>query len=362
MLDFLKAVRERVTYLASLPERTIRSLASVAGGTTTLLTETLFPEVLRDTTLYRIFVGDTQKFVIEKVAQVHKEGEADQKNSSDPQYLQKKMVGGALETAGLFAMHFSPLWIFAIAGDAAGGGTVFLQRLTDQLKTNGVIDADTDVSNLTDVLEAMQESSRKSASAIDTPPLSREELSRVADEMTESYKSMFAKTTNLLPRIDEIWEQMNRLASKENVSLEHLTGILTVDVASWGKKGIGAVMAVGQTGADLFGEKILDSYAHTLKSVGDEGVTGYLNNCMQPFLQAAASHFNPSRKTWTESLLGMGDVEEKTTIETVEAETSLPGANTGGQATSATLPTSDAQRSADTEPPAPPDLKPTEPL
>ena len=74
MLNFFKALRERATYLASLPERTIRSLASVAGGTTMLLTETLFPEVLRDTTMYRIFVGDTQKFVIEKVAQSQSDG------------------------------------------------------------------------------------------------------------------------------------------------------------------------------------------------------------------------------------------------------------------------------------------------
>lgn len=355
MLNFFKALRERATYLASLPERTIRSLASVAGGTTTLLTETLFPEVLRDTTLYRIFVGDTQKFVIEKVAQIHKEGEADP-SSSDPQYLQKKMVGGALETAGLFAMHFSPLWIFAIAGDAAGGGTVFLQRLVDQLKTNGVIDADADVGNLTDALEAMQETSRKSVFAIDTPPLSREKLSQLAVEMTESYKGMFAKTTDLLPRIEDIWNQMNSLASKENVSLEHITGILTVDVASWGKKGIGAVMAVGRTGADLFGEKVLDSYANTLSTVKDEGVTGYLDNRMQPFIQAAASHFNPNRKTWTESLLGTGEQEEPPLVESTETPDAPPlPADSDEQAAS------DKRIATDTEPAAQ-ELKPNEPL
>ena len=53
----------------------------------------------------------------------------------------------------------------AIAGDAAAGGTTFLNRLVDQLKQNGVLERDANVSNLTDVLEAMQETSRRSAAA-----------------------------------------------------------------------------------------------------------------------------------------------------------------------------------------------------
>jgi hypothetical protein len=39
-------VRHRLMYILSLPERTIRSLAAILGGTSTLLAETLFPKSL----------------------------------------------------------------------------------------------------------------------------------------------------------------------------------------------------------------------------------------------------------------------------------------------------------------------------
>jgi len=90
-------------YLVSLPERTIRSLAAVAGGTTSLLTETLFPDVLRGTTLYKIFLGDTQRFVIERVAQVQREAgdTAGGGGAAAPEdFVQRKIAGTALEAAG----------------------------------------------------------------------------------------------------------------------------------------------------------------------------------------------------------------------------------------------------------------------
>ena len=47
--SLFEASRQRLMYILSLPERTIRSLAALAGGTTTLLAETLFPVSFRGT-------------------------------------------------------------------------------------------------------------------------------------------------------------------------------------------------------------------------------------------------------------------------------------------------------------------------
>lgn len=312
MSQFLQSAFRGLGYVLSLPERTIRSLAAVAGGTTNLLTETLFPESLRGTTMYKIFVGDAQRFVIEKVAAVQREAAAQPEAPQAENYMQRKIVGGALETAGLFAMHFSPLWVFAIAGDAAAGTGVFLQRLTEQLKQNGVIPEDTQVTALADLLEAVHDTSRQSASAIDTPPLSREELSQLADDMMTGYGRMFTKATDLLPRMEEIWGQMQRVADRQNISIDALSGVLTLDVAQWAKKGVGAVLAFGQTGGDLLGEHILDSYVTTLEKVSEQGVTSYISQRMTPFLQCAIGHFDPSKASWTESLIGLGECPPET--------------------------------------------------
>jgi hypothetical protein len=303
MSRFFESAFQGLSYLMSLPERTIRSMAAVAGGTTSLLTDTLFPEALKGTTLYKVFLGDTQRFIIEKVAMVQREAAtATPAEAAQPDdYVQRKMMGSALEAAGLLAMHFSPLWVLAIAGDAAAGSGEFLQRLVVQLKKNNVIPPDAEIAGLADLLTSIQETSRRSAAAVDTPPLSREEVSKLAAEMTDSYRSMFSKAGDLLPRFETLWKRMEDVARRENISLERLGGILTVDVAAWGKKGIGTVLAVSQTGADLFGEKILASYDRTLDAVADQGVTGYLSGKLKPFFQAAAAHFDPSQKTWTES-------------------------------------------------------------
>lgn len=308
MSNMFQSALRSFGYLLSLPERTVRSFAAVAGGTTSLLTDTLFPDALRGTTMYRIFVGDTQRFVIQKIAQVQQEAQASgNAQPTGDDYVQRKMVGGALEAAGLFAMHFSPLWVFAIAGDVAAGSSVFLQRLVDQLKQNGVIPPDTEVSGLTDLLRIIQDTSRHSATVIDTPPLSVDELSKLADDMVANYGRLFAGATNLLPRMETLWVQMQKVADRQNVSLETLSGILTLDVAQWAKKGIGAAFSLGQTGTDLLGENFLSSYARTLDEVADQGVAQYLSARLTPFLEAAVEHFRPGRLSWTETLFGLGE-------------------------------------------------------
>jgi len=294
--------RQRLMYILSLPERTIRSLAALAGGTTTLLAETLFPISFRGTTTYRVTIGLMQQFILERVAGMKSEISEDQAKLSDD-YVQRKMAGTALEAAGLLTMGASPLWVLAILGDAAGGSKIFLNRLVKYLKENDVIPEETQATELIDVLEAVQEASSKSATTIDTPPLSREELSKLADEMKASYGRVFKSTTNLMPRLDAIWKNMEGLALRENISMERLGGIMTVDAVSWSKKGMGIALATHRTGAELFDEKILDSYRKTLAAAAEQGIDKYMSDHMRPFMQSARAHFDPAQKTWTEKKL-----------------------------------------------------------
>ncbi|MBI9107421.1 MAG: hypothetical protein JEZ04_11815 [Spirochaetales bacterium] len=296
---FIKAARRKVRYTLSLPERIIRSLAALAGGTTSFLTDNLFPESIRKTTIYNVSIGMMQRFVVEQVAGMKRE-EADKKKELGDDYFQRKMVGTALEAAGLLAMRFSPLWVFAIAADAAGGSKVFLQRLVKHLKDNDIISRDAKVTELLDVLEAVQEASGRSAVSIDAPPLSREKLSDLANEMKNDYGRVFKTTANLIPRLDTIWANMEQLAKRENISIERLGGVITVDALFWSRKGLGMVSAAGRTGAELFDEKILESYRKTLKSVSEKGIENYMSVHMRPFVKSAKSHFDPGRETWIE--------------------------------------------------------------
>jgi hypothetical protein len=302
--SLFETARRRLMYTVSLPERTVRSLAALIGGTSALLAETLFPKSLQGTTTYKVTIGLMQQFIVERVAGM--KSEVSERNGHvhlGEDYVQRKMAGTALEAAGLLTIGYSPLWVFAILGDAAGGSRVFLNRLVKYLKENDVVNEDIEAAELVDVLEAVQEALSKSASTIDTPPLSRKELSELANEMNSNYGRVAKSASNLMPRLEAIWNNMEQLALRENISIERLVGIMTVDAATWSKKGMGMALATGQASTELFNEKILDSYRETLATTSVQGVDEYLRDHMRPFMQAARAHFDPTRKTWTETKL-----------------------------------------------------------
>jgi hypothetical protein len=303
MPNYKARIQRRLRYAASLPERTLRSLAALAGGTTSLLTDNLFPDAVRQSTIYAVSLGMMQKFVIEKVAgmadDVPQEGE-----QLEEAYLQRKMAGTALEAAGLMTVGLSPMWVFAIASDAVGGSKVFLQRLVNRLKENDVIPAEAEITELVDALDAAQKASHQSARIVDTPPLSRADLVNVVEQLKGSYGKAFSDSARLLPELEETWGMMERLASRDQISIERLSGIMTVDALQWGKKGLKGAVSVGQTGFDLFNEEILASYKQTLSDASEQGLNRYIGEHFEPFWTSAKSHFDAEQLTWTERAIG----------------------------------------------------------
>ncbi len=291
-------------YLLSLPERVVRSAAAVVGGTSLLVTETLFPEVVKESTTYRVIVGNLQKFMITRVAQVEYFPASEEEQVIDG-YIGRKLAGNVLEMAGLMTMRFSPVWVFALAGDAAAGSKVFLDRLSTNLKQHQVIDPASDPEDIVGLLDAIQRASSTSATVVDTPPLTGEQLSSLAGDLADGYGQMFSKSQSLLSRFETLQTRMEQTAGAEGLSVEAVSGIMAIDVAAIAKAGAGTTMAVGQTGAELFGEKILASYERTLDELNSQGASAYLNRYMKPFMDAAVEHFDPNKSTWTQaSLLG----------------------------------------------------------
>jgi len=300
-------------YLVSLPERLLRSAAAVVGGTSLLITETLFPDVVKDSTTYRVIVGNMQRFMIDRVAQVAYFPATEEEQVIDG-YIGRKMAGNVLEMAGLMTMRFSPVWVFALAGDAAAGSKVFLDHLSTNLKQHGVINPESDPEDIVGLLDAIQKASSSSASAMDTPPLSGEQLSELAGELTDGYGRMFSKSQALLARFSTLQKRMEKTARNEGLSVEEVGGVMAIDVASLGRAGVGTTLAVSQTGAELFGEKILASYERTLDELNSQGASAYLNRYLKPFMDAAVAHFDPDKPTWTQEML-LGRPAGRTTSE-----------------------------------------------
>jgi hypothetical protein len=310
--NFSPQTRKSLGYLFSRPERTIRSLAAVSGGATLLLSETIIPKSIHQSTLYRVTLGDFQQFLIENVAQMNHELLANVPTRQlEANFVPRRMVGSAVDAAGLLWIRLSPLWVFAIASDAAAGSQVFLQRLVAQLKANEVLPPDAQIDSLTELLAAMQTAAQQSAQAVNAPPLAYEEVAQTAVELRDSYGRLFTNTHNLLFRMDSLWSQMEEVAAAEGTSTAHISGIMTLDLVQWSKKGANSAIAVGQTGVELLDEHILSSYAHTLQQLSQEGLANYLNRMLTPFAESAINHYAPDKTSWTERVL-FAEVVEKT--------------------------------------------------
>ena len=129
----------------------------------------------------------------------------------------------------------------------------------------------------------------------------RSELETVTDDLVTSYGSVFSKGQPLLTRFEDLFSRMDQVSTREGVSIEEVSGIMTIDAARLQKTSIGTGLAIGQTGSELFVEQILDSYQRTLDRINQEGIGYYLSKSLMPFLEAAVGHLNPSKRTWTES-------------------------------------------------------------
>lgn len=290
-------------YLLSLPERALRSTAALLGGTTLLLTETLLPDVVRNTTTFQITIGDLQKFLITRLGQVPLDVDQPDMNLSET-YLRKKIVGGSIEAIGLLKVRFSPVWVFAIVSDTAGGSRVFFNRLVQNLKENGIVDPDENPQDIAGLFEALQTASLASARAIDTPPLSRDELAAVASNLGDSYSQLFNSGQPIFGRFEAILNRMDELVRSEEISFERLSGIMALQASKLARSSWGTSIALGTTGAELLGEQILDSYARTLDNISRQGVNGYLSDHITPYIQTAMAHWDPDRPTWTEDFFG----------------------------------------------------------
>lgn len=284
-------------YLAltfSLPERTARALGAIIGGSTLLLSKALLPNSIKDSNSYHFTLGMFQTFLIRNVAGI--DNAATNAELGD-KFLQRKLLGTSLEAAGLLTMHLSPVWVFAIAADAARGGQVFLQRLVGHLKENGVIAQSSNPQSIEQVLQAIANMGQKGATFVDTPPLSRGEIKTLADELRQSTTKLTRDSGKLLPDFEAIWNQIALIAKKENLSTEQVMGILSVSAASVTRSGMGTADAVGRTGAVILDEMILQDYRETLAAIGEMGALGYIKTHMQPFLANARSHFDFSQDT-----------------------------------------------------------------
>src|SRR2546422_8124080 len=173
-------------YLLSLPERVLRSATALAGGLLREIGEVTIPQTIRRSQLYQNLVEATLRFLIEQVGQVGGVYPTEDKLTED--FLLRRTAGNGIELIGILAFRASPVWVLAALADASGAGRYLIREIADCLKEEGLLDRGADFSSVDQMLDGLESSAARLASAINTPPLDvatlRQEWGRVRRDLS----------------------------------------------------------------------------------------------------------------------------------------------------------------------------------
>jgi hypothetical protein len=288
------------SYLASLPERTARAGAALAGGLVYEASEVVLPDAVRRSKLYQAIVGRLLRITVELVGGV--EGVYPSEEMQARELLARKTAGNAVELASFMAVGWSPVWLLAGASDLVGGSKVYLQALVTELRDAGVLAAEDDVSSFEELLSALEGTSGVLADTVDVPPLN------VAGVRT-SWQELQMQAADLpdAASLEKIFAELQSAARQEDRSILEISSIVA----------LGAVHA----GVELGNVHIFDYYRHALRMIVEEGLLSFLQRTSTPYLTRAGAHFDPASSTYSERLLRRwadrrSPVERKTTPHT----------------------------------------------
>jgi hypothetical protein len=272
----------RVSFLLSLPERLVRAIAAMLGGTVHETFQLVLPRVVRTSRLYEATARNLLRVTSELVGGVEPQSPPELEHEPNPTRLAvRKGAGNAVELGSIAAFGFSPLWVLAAAADVTGGSRAYLDALVGELVREGVLEGGEDVRSVDQLLASLQGVSGTSARLIDIPPLEVEALRRSLDDMRRDASS--------LPSQDElarVYQAVRLTAAREGMSM--------LDVS------VGIGFAFFNSARKVGRQHLLDPYTEDLRPLVDEGFGAYAHRVSRPYAAAVARHFDTSAPSLTE--------------------------------------------------------------
>ena len=299
-------VRSYLLYGLSLPERALRSTTAVVGGALGGSMKLLLPQAFRSSRSYSIFVQKMLDFMVADVGGVELPVDEEQDEQGDQEvesFVARKAVGSFVEMAGWATLHFSPVIVLAIFSDLAYGSTTYLKELSEELKKKGVIDEETTIDQVSDLLEAVSKTSGVTAEAFDMPPISVDGLKKTVSQTREAIAE--TSPAKLIPQseLKRLWAEMKETAEQQEVNLLSVSSTMTLyTLNKVGTVGKGALSTVTVAG-NMFDRHILDYYRSGLGEIRQRGIYTTLNENSRPYMTAVWKNFSVCQETITEGLI-----------------------------------------------------------
>ncbi len=283
------------SFLLSVPERLVRSLAALLGGTLHETFELVLPRLVRRSRLYEATAKNLLRVTIELVGDVPARAPSAGEHEPDVGKLAvRKGAGNVVELGSIAAFGFSPLWVLAAASDVTHGSRVYLDAFVAELVRVRALPEGSRPGSVDELLGALEGVSGTGARLIDIPPLEVAALRRSLAEMRREVASLPPPA-----ELARVFDGLREVARRERASL------LAVSV------GIG--LAFFNSARHIGRQHLLDPYREDLSPVAKEGFASYARRVSRPYAEAVARHFSTERATLTERglerLRRQGDVD-----------------------------------------------------
>ena len=297
---------ERVaTYVLSLPERVLRSTTALAAGLVREIGEVTIPRSLQRTRLYQNLVAVTLRFLVEKVGEVPDVYPGEAGLAED--FLVRRTAGNGIELMGILAFQASPVWVLAALADASGAGRLLIHEIANSLKQEGLLDADSTISSVEEMLDGLEASAGRMADVVNTPPLDVATLRKDWDAVRQELARIPPRNLPSIASLGDVWEGIKQQAAEQQQTVFRVSSVMAVAaIADLPRKAqwlsASAKLAVGKTGS-LMSDALLEHYRTTLQQIHREGYLPYAARQFRPYLYAAASQFSPDHSSLTERLV-----------------------------------------------------------
>jgi hypothetical protein len=206
-------------------------------------------------------------------------------------FVARKAVGNFVEMAGLATFHMSPLTILAVVSDVAYGSQTYLRELSEELKRQNLIAADSTIDHVDDLLAAVSKASSVTANAFDTPPLSVEGLRDTIRETRAAVATI--SPTKIIPQaeIGRMWGEMSQLAKREKVDLFELSSAVTLHTLNqMTNVGRGTLSGVRVAGT-LLNRHVFGHYQQALSDIQQAGFYATLRATSEPYFEGVWRNF-----------------------------------------------------------------------
>ena len=296
------AVRRYLIYGLSLPERTLRSGVGLVGGAVRESAGLLVPQAFQNSKTYSVMVRQMLDYLVEDVGGVARQASADAEPKTE-NFVARKAVGNFVEMAGLATFHISPLTVLAVVSDVAYGSQTYLRELSEELKRQKVIDENSTIDHVDDLLAAVSKASSVTANAFDIPPLSVEGLRDTIRETRAAVAEIDA--TKIIPQaeIGRMWSEMSQLAQRDGVGLFDISSAVTLGALNqMTTVGRGALSGVRVAG-NLVNRHVFGHYQQALGEIQKAGYYATLKKTSEPYIESVWRNFSQDQASVTEDVL-----------------------------------------------------------